>query len=465
MDLFTPIVPTGQQHKHFRFITQPGLCDPELEVLSSWADGFADRDGKFVKEFQTTFNSSFWELYLFACFKELGFTVNLSYETPDFSMTSPYGEIVAEATTANHPMGFRPEWDKDLRKLQETSMEDILRLSTIRLLQAITDKHKKFVKTYSKLSHVHEKPFVICVSPFEQPFFYFQDCRALIRVLYRFEQPLIIPGAEEGEILIVGESKRYQVQKRPDMDIPLGLFTNPDMANVSAIFFNNRATICKVRALAKKGNYPVFFFGSRAIESDAETGVQRFFDERPNYRETLLDGFHILLNPFAKNPINLKAFTDREIAIHNYDPQTESYSLKIPNNFLYQRACMALISGSEEALEEYKKSVGTDEIYNDLPPEKWPEDKLIYFGGNNGPFCKNHMAHYHGWSILVSFDSIDEDWSALAVEKLCFSHPQFVESNGDENIQSVGLSNWFSTKEEGYEKIKHKIDQIREQIR
>lgn len=32
--------------------------------------GFEDRDGKFVKEFQTTFNSSFWELYLFACLRD-----------------------------------------------------------------------------------------------------------------------------------------------------------------------------------------------------------------------------------------------------------------------------------------------------------------------------------------------------------------------------------------------------------
>jgi len=467
MDLFTPLVPLEQQHQHFRFISQSGLCDSELEVIKSWADGFTDRDGKFIKEFQTTFNSSFWELYLFACFKELGLAVNLSYETPDFVMTSPHGEIIAEATTANHPKGFRPEWDKglpDLRKLDETSMDDMLRLSTIRLLQAITDKYKKFIKTYSKLTYAQNKPFVICVSPFDQPFFFLQDAIALVQVLYAFEQPLLIPGSQEGEMLIVGESRRYRVQKKPGVEIPLGLFTNPNMADVSAIFFNNRATLCKVRALAEAGKYPVIFYGSRAIESETETGVQRFVTERPNYQETLLDGFHVLLNPFAKNPLDLEIFKGREIAVHDHNPQTESYRLKIPNNFLYQRVCTAIVSKSEESLKNYKESAASSEIYEELLPEIWIEDKLIYFGGQNGPFCENHMAHYRGWTILVSFDSIDEDWSALAVNKLCYSHPQFMQANGDESIRSAGIPEWFSIKEEAYIEIKCRIEQISEQL-
>lgn len=243
MDIFTPVVPQEKQHKHFRFISQPGLCAPEIEVLKNWADGFVDRDNKFVKEFQTTFNSSFWELYLFACFKELGFTIDLSYASPDFIVNSSYGNFIAEATIANQPQGSRPEWDKDLKMLNETSMDDIVRLSTIRLLQAVTSKHKKFVSKYSKLPHVQNKPFVICVTPFDQPFFYLQDSMALVRVLYAYDKPLVIPGREEGEIIIVGESRSHRVQKKPGVDIPLGLFTNPDMADVSAIFFNNRATI------------------------------------------------------------------------------------------------------------------------------------------------------------------------------------------------------------------------------
>lgn len=38
----------------------------ELNVLPGWPTDFEDRDGKFVTEFRTTFNSSFWEFYLHA---------------------------------------------------------------------------------------------------------------------------------------------------------------------------------------------------------------------------------------------------------------------------------------------------------------------------------------------------------------------------------------------------------------
>jgi len=463
MDLFTPVVPQELQHPHFRLITEPGLYDPESKVLKNWVDGFADRDGKFVNEFQTTFNSSFWELYLFACFKELNCSVDLSHSAPDFVLTSPYGEFIAEATTANHPQGFRPEWDKDPRMLKEAQMDDILRLSTIRLLQAITDKHTKYVSSYSKLPHVQHKPFVICVTPFDQQFFFLQDSLALVRVLYAYEQPLIIPGTQGGDFLVTGEFRKYQIQKKPGLELPLGLFTNPGMADVSAIFFNNRATLCKVRALAGKGKYPVIFYGSRAIESENKTGVQRFVSKRPDYQETLLDGCHILFNPFAKNPLDPQLFEDREIAIHSYDPQTDSYGLRIPNEFLYQRVCTSIIPETEEALKKYKTSNPSTKIYQELPSEIWVEDQLIYIGGQNGPFCENHMAHYHGWTILVSLHSIDQDWGALAVNFICYSHSRFIEANGNDDIASIGVAEWLSTKEEAYTSIKRKIDAIFEQ--
>ncbi|MEO1297565.1 MAG: hypothetical protein AAFW75_17635 [Cyanobacteria bacterium J06636_16] len=304
---------------------------------------------------------------------------------------------------------------------------------------------------------------MICVTPFDQPFFFLQDSLALVRVLYAYEQTLIISDTQEGELLIVGESRKYQVQKKPGVEIPLGLFTNPAMADISAIFFNNRATLCKVRALSGEGSSPVIFYGSGAIESETETGVQRFVAERLNYQETLLDGCQILLNPFSKHPLDPQLFEGREIAIHDYDPQTDSYKLKVPDGFLYQRACMALIPKTEEALKRYKASIPNTTSYQELSSEVWAEDQLMYIGGHNGPFCENHMAHYHGWTILVSLDSIDQDWSGLAVNALCYSHPKFMQANGDDNIASIGLGEWLSTKEEAYTAIKRKIDAISEQ--
>ena len=77
LDLFIPQVDQNKLHHNFIEITK----DPQpyaRELLKSWTDGFIDRDHKFVKEFQTTFNSSFWELYLFNVFKQYGFQIDFT---------------------------------------------------------------------------------------------------------------------------------------------------------------------------------------------------------------------------------------------------------------------------------------------------------------------------------------------------------------------------------------------------
>ena len=70
MNLFLPVVDESRMHPHFKSIYSNPIYQPQREVVAEWANGFVDRDNKFVYEFQTTFNSSFWELYLFALFKQ-----------------------------------------------------------------------------------------------------------------------------------------------------------------------------------------------------------------------------------------------------------------------------------------------------------------------------------------------------------------------------------------------------------
>jgi hypothetical protein len=457
MDLFKFIVPEERLHQNFKSIVQSSFYTPEIEVINGWAEGFLDRDNKFVKEFQTTFNSSFWELYLFACFKELGFSVDFSYNTPDFLVNSSQGEFIAEATIASHPDGFRPEWDKDLESLKESSREDILRLSTIRLSNAISSKYKKYTSEYSKLSHVQNKPFVICVAPFDQAFFSSQDSLAIVRLLYAYEATLTIPGNQKGENIIVGESRCFRVQKSPGVDLELGLFTNSQMANVSAVFFNVRATFSKVRALAKKSDDLIIFSGLRMIQLANLSGSQPFCEIGQNYQETILDGLHVLINPFAKHPIDIRMFEGREVAIHNYDPETGNYLSKIPHGFLLQRMCNSIVSS--ETIMESKKTTN-ERPYKELSPEAWKEDELIYVGGQSDQFRDHHMAHYRGWTVLVSFDSIDKDWGTQAAHSLCYKIPQYITANMNEDIASTAVPKWFSTKEDAYVAIKQKIDQI-----
>jgi hypothetical protein len=109
MDLFTPVVTEDRLHHNFLATIRPNAVGVR-EVLSGWADGFVDRDGKFPAEFQTTYNSSFWELYLFAVLKHLGIKVDFSHGAPDF--VAAEHPFAIEAAIASHARDDFPEWEK-----------------------------------------------------------------------------------------------------------------------------------------------------------------------------------------------------------------------------------------------------------------------------------------------------------------------------------------------------------------
>ncbi|NJO63818.1 MAG: hypothetical protein HC836_38235 [Richelia sp. RM2_1_2] len=345
----------------------------------------------------------------------------------------------------------------DFSNFKKPSQKEILRLSVIRLEHSISKKFKKYRSHYSKLSHVKNKPFVICATPFDQPFFFTQDSLAIVKVLYGYEG-VISDTDSNGNIRIIGDSYKYQAQKKPGFDVHLGLFTNPKMKEVSAIVFNNRATFSKLRALAKgDSKCQIVFGGFRKIDSENEIGISPFFEQRPDYKETLLDGLHILLNPFAENPLDTRIFENREIAIHNYDKETGEYISYLPHNFLLQRICYTI--SSEHEFQEFKQYINKQ--YKELEPEQWKEGELKEFGGSSGYVRKNHMAHYKGWTIVVSLDLIDDDWGSIALKKLCYSVVEFTKENSKGKYKSLLLNDFRSTKEEAFGAMKKKIDEFK----
>ncbi|WP_447413110.1 hypothetical protein, partial [Clostridium perfringens] len=59
---------------------------------------------KFVNEFQTTFNSALWELYLNEMFIRLGYSVDYTKDSPDFNVTTPSGYTFnVEAMVSDKP--------------------------------------------------------------------------------------------------------------------------------------------------------------------------------------------------------------------------------------------------------------------------------------------------------------------------------------------------------------------------
>jgi hypothetical protein len=183
MEFFRPIVDAERFHPHFRALLDP-LREPDRTELLRWADGFPDRDGKLVSEFQVSFNSVFWEIYIYAAFKEYGFNFNWQHTSPDFSLSCATQDFVVEAVTANAAQGKLNEWDKTYQGFADLDIDRLNKEAMVRLSNSIFSKYRKYESNYAEREHVRCKPFVLAVGPFEQPFFNHQYNRPIRSVLY-----------------------------------------------------------------------------------------------------------------------------------------------------------------------------------------------------------------------------------------------------------------------------------------
>lgn len=254
LDLFTPIVGPELEHPNFATVARRLNRPSELAVVRDWADGFPDRDGKFVQEFQRTFNSSFWEVYLHGVFKSYGFTMDWTHARPDFWLGAPQGQFIVEAVTANEAAGTDPEWERSAEPFQELAAKNfwpLNRRAIIRLSNALLGKVRKYNESYRLLPHVPRKPFVIAVAPFEQPFFNHQYDRPIQALLY---------DHYVDETAYFKDRNRYpdgppsvslgSVSKDNGAEIEMGLFNDDRLRQVSAVIFSCVATWGKVVAMS-----------------------------------------------------------------------------------------------------------------------------------------------------------------------------------------------------------------------
>src|SRR6266540_6139233 len=161
MDLFKPVMAQEKLHHNFQMTIKPNAAGVR-EVVSGWADGFVDRDGKFVEEFQTTYNSSFWELYLFAVLKHLGIKVDFSFDAPDFVATDHAFTI--EAAIASHAQDDIPEWEKTFEGVVDMNIEAAQLQSIIRLSNALMGKSEAYTQRYAALPHVAGRAYIVAIA-------------------------------------------------------------------------------------------------------------------------------------------------------------------------------------------------------------------------------------------------------------------------------------------------------------
>nr|DAZ53653.1 MAG TPA: hypothetical protein [Caudoviricetes sp.] len=333
INLFDDVVPLEKQHPIYTMMKEERY-KPERDVINQWAKGFQDRDNKFAKEFQTSFEPCLWELYLFAYLKELGLRSDFSYDAPDFVVNDP--DFCIEATIALPAQGdlgahgfSKEDMPRDFNKFNSEA--------SIRLSNSFISKVKKLRSRYSLLPQCKEKPFVIAIASFDRPFAHFAAARPILATLYGLyhdEEATI----ESGSKSIISYNVDAAVKKE-NVNIDMGLFCTPEYSDVSAVIYSSLATWGKVRALADNPSALTIYTSFTPKENSLFPEVHQAL--KSDYVEHLADGLYILHNPFAKHPLPKETLSHPRIAQGYIEP--DGYvNFIAPDDFLLLRFLQSL---------------------------------------------------------------------------------------------------------------------------
>lgn len=307
MNLFDDLFTEDRQHPIYRLIKEAEY-GPERDVLLSWANNFPDRDNKFAAEFQTSFEPCLWELYLHACFREIGCNLDFSNPSPDFLITDKKGFCV-EATIAAPAAGGQPPHGFSLSEIPE-NFNKFNADSVVRICNSFSSKESKYRDSYSNYEHVQKKPYVIAIASYDRPLSHMAANRPIIAALYGlyYDEDITI----ERQLPDVFQYGVHAAAKNENTDIPVGLFLDDTYKHVSAVIYSSLATWGKVRAMADNPEALSVYVTLHPNEEDIMPTIKRA--EKKNYSENLLDGLYILHNPFAEFPLDKSIFDHPRVA-------------------------------------------------------------------------------------------------------------------------------------------------------
>ncbi|CED57320.1 putative uncharacterized protein [Aliivibrio wodanis] len=378
MNLYDPRFNADRLHPYFIRLVTDENYEPVKDVILNWADGMDGRKGeliKFIDEFQLSFNSSLWELYLNAAFKYIGFDIDYSKESPDFCLTSKCGKVVnVEAVTTNNSRNKDKSY-YDSKSISESTSQDnkeFLDESTIKLLGAIREKRNLFIgedkkaHPYSSLEHVKDNPFVIAVAPFDNHLSFTQNNTAINRVLFGIDPPR---QNHRGELV---RDDVEHVIKKNGTKLDVGIFTNDSYKEISAVIFSTTGMFgkailqSKIDAMVRATKYREYskkkflsnkrknkigqsvkrlsktheIYSIRYLIGDLVAGSDVHFCHASEWHESHIDGLHIYYNPYAEIKLDKKLFNTFQITQNSFDIKNDCEVQIHPDGSLVSRQVM-----------------------------------------------------------------------------------------------------------------------------
>ena len=295
VDFFAPVVPDARQHENFKVLLNH-RHSPARELIRELMHHFADVDGNFIEQFQSTgFDGRLWELYLFALFTELAYGLDREHAAADFHCVGMRGDFFVEATTVNPS-----ETPPDIREVNTQEYFD--QYAPIKYGSALYSKLKK---RYWGLPHVEGNPLVLAIQDFHAPAAMMWSNNALVEYLYGIRQT-----AANGTSEVV--SQKIDKFEWGGKEVPAGYFLQPETEHISAVLANPSGTITKFNRLGY-----IAGFGDQAIKM-VRTGYgyrgsvhpETFTVDvhAPEYTEAWCEGVSIYHNPNAREPLSVESF-------------------------------------------------------------------------------------------------------------------------------------------------------------
>tara|TARA_B110000196_G_scaffold217278_1_gene186580 strand:+ start:2212 stop:3543 length:1332 start_codon:yes stop_codon:yes gene_type:complete len=287
----------------YKLLSELDLFSPAKELIAEIAYSFEDPDGNYIEQFQSTgFNSRMWELYLYALFHELDFTINRDFNAPDYVLEKEGVRLCVEAVTVNpsqHKMNEpEPKTHEEIEKLLKDYMP----------IKYGSPLFSKLRKKYWEKEHVKGTPLLIAIHDFHQKDSMIWSRRALEKYLY---------GAERenhfGENEIIQKVTLIAEHKWNDKVIPSNFFALDDAKNISAVIHSNQATIGKflrMGYLAEFGRRDIDIkFSGQCIQNNNQIPVGFDFTVTDDsYSELWSDSITIYHNPSALTPLDPALF-------------------------------------------------------------------------------------------------------------------------------------------------------------
>lgn len=335
MDLFKPIKKLPDDRCHPKFLILRDQRPFERMIIENWANGMEDRDRKFVREFQETFHSAFWEILIYRILTDAGYDLDQTHPMPDFYIKSP--KIFIEAVTANvtgekaakikaeieeyiesndhihkkdsisairsfaygNLRSPIDQFDSLLPPYLNDNFNQNLIYSIIRYSNAISYKLKKYKETYLLKEWVEAKnPFVIAMASFDEFTYGTEYIYPMIALLYGLIYNPEIDAYVEEE----------KVNKTATDTIDIGLFNKEEYKQVSAIMFTCTLTMGKLTSSLISNGYPsmggVFTIHENMIDNNPS--IYPKYQAKvitSDYKEEISEGVFVFHNPNASNPI------------------------------------------------------------------------------------------------------------------------------------------------------------------